>query len=376
MCERLDPARYYLPNSPYYGIDANNPKEGDTHGYTNMWYVPGYDDLVFASEDTRVSAPPLHSLARFMAPEDLWPADYTSIQTHGNRHPWPESWLRYTTSTSWRKTGPVEQYFDATSPAENIYRLGMASGQYYRETIERQRRGRPSGAASSARACGGYLVWKFNDSWPQIYSGKIDYFLEPYIAYYAIRRAYSPIHLSLDVGTYVWLWLVNDSPETVSATATVQLFHLYQNAVVKEIQRDVKVGPDASQEILRLDQAGIGTFHRDHILHATLTGREGGVIARAVALADIERNVIFPEAKLEMHQDGDTVCISADQFARSVSLEGDAEGNPFGWFFDDNWFDLMPSETKRVRVLGCHRSGRISARPWYSPHAAVIDWRR
>ena len=38
-------------------MNPNDPREGNTHGYTNMWFVPGYDYLNFASEDTRIAAP-------------------------------------------------------------------------------------------------------------------------------------------------------------------------------------------------------------------------------------------------------------------------------------------------------------------------------
>ena len=376
VCGQLDPARVYLPNSPYYGIDANDPKQWDTHGYTNMWYVPGYDYLVFASEDTRIAAPPLHSLKRFFAPGDLWPEDYTPVYRHGNEHPWPESWMRYTTSTSWRKTGPVEQFYDATDPAELVYRLGMAESLYYQDTVERQRRGRPAGEDPDRRTCGGYLVWKYNDSWPQIYSGKVDYFVEPYIPYYAIRRAYAPVLLSIDVGTYVWVWVVNDSAAPVEGEVTVQLFHLYDNAVANEITRPVRVKADHSMEVVRLDQAGIGTFHRDHILYACLRDTEGRAIARANALGDIERRVTFPDARLDVRIEEGALAITTDRFARSVVLEGDGDGDPFGWLFEDNWFDLLPGEVKRVRVLGRQVRGRITARAWYSLQATTVDWRR
>jgi hypothetical protein len=60
----------------------------------------------------------------------------------------------------------------------------------------------------------------------------------------------------------------------------------------------------------------------------------------------------------------------------AVTLEGDAGGDTFGWFFEDNYFDLLPGEIKKVRILGRHRQGRVSARPWYSLRAATIDWQR
>jgi beta-mannosidase len=376
VCDALDPDRYFHPNSPYHGLDANDPQEWDTHGYTNMWYVPGYDYLVFASEDTRISPPPLHSVRRFFADEDVWPEDYSPAWTHGCEHPWPESWMKYTTGQSWMKTGPIEQLHDATDGASLVYRLGMGAALYYQDMVERQRRGRAADDPSDRRRCGGYLVWKYNDSWPQVYSGKVDYFLEPYISYYALKRAYAPVLLSLEVGAYIWLWAVNDGVEPVQGEVTMQLLHLDKNEVTKEVVRQVTIAPDQSVVVARLDEVGIGTFRREHILYACLRDGEGRVLARANALGHIERWVRFPDARLEVEVVEGALVLRTDKFARSVVLEGDADGDEFGWLFEDNWFDLAPGEEKRVRVLGRHERGRITARAWHSPHVTEVGWRR
>jgi beta-mannosidase len=376
VCKELDPDRYYQPSSPYYGMNPNDPREGTTHGYTNMWFVPGYDYLNFASEDTRISAPLLHSLKRFMAPEDLWPAGYTTAYLPGSRNPFPDTWLPYTCAESWKKTGPVEQFYDATDASGLVYRLGMAESLYYKDTIERQRRGRPATEQSDRRCCGGYLVWKYNDSWPQVYSSKVDYFLEPKHSYYALRRAYASVMLSFDFDTFLYLWVVNDSTETVAGTVRIQLYHLEQNEFRKEIVRDITVAPGRSTVVVQLDKAGIRAFRKEHILFATLTDKSGKVLARCNGFADIERRLTFPDAKLDVKVKEGALIITTDKFARSIQLDGDAKGDPFGWFFEDNFFDLMPGETKIVRILGDHAEGRITVRPWYSPHAATVEWKK
>jgi beta-mannosidase len=376
VCKQLDPHRYYQPSSPYFGMNPNDPREGNTHGYTNMWYVPGYDYLNFASEDTRISAPPLHSLQRFMPPEDLWPEGYSTLYLHGNRRPFPETWMPYTCAESWKKTGPVEQFYDATDAAGLVHRLGMAESLYYQDTVERQRRGRPATEPSERRCCGGYIVWKYNDSWPQVYSAKVDYFLEPKHVYYALRRAYAPVMLSFDIDTFITLWAINDSQEPVTGTVKIQLYHLENCEFRKEIIQEVAVAPGKSKVVVQLDEAGIRAFRKEHILFATLTEKTGQVLARANAFADIERRLTFPEARLDVKVRESALVITTDKFARSIQLEGYANGDPFGWFFEDNYFDLLPGETKVVRILGSHSSGRISARPWYSPHTTTVDWKR
>ena len=219
-------------------------------------------------------------------------------------------------------------------------------------------------------------MWKYNDSWPRVYSGKVDYFLEPYHAYYALRREYAPLMLSFDIDTYIYLWAVNDTRISVTGTAKIQLYHLERNEFRKEIVRDVTVAPGRSAVIVRLDQAGIRAFRKKHILFATLTDTSGHVLARANAFADIERRLTFPAAKLAVKVEKDHLVITTDKFARSIQLQGNANGDPFGWFFEDHYFDLFPGETKVVRILGKHPSGRISARPSYSSHTTTVDWKR
>jgi hypothetical protein len=341
-----------------------------------MWFVPGYDFLNFASEDTRIAAPPLYSIKRFMKPEDIWPADYSPIYKHSDIYPYPKTWLRYTTGSSWKKTGPVELFYDATDAASLVFRLGMAEALYYQDVIERQRRGRYATDTSDHRRCGGYLVWKFNDSWPQIYSGKVDYFLEPYHVYYTLRRAYAPVMLSFDKGVYIYLWVVNDTPQTVTGTVRIQLFHLGRNVIRKEIVREVSIAPGRSKVIVRLDEAGIASFRKEHILYANLTDQSGQIIAEAHCLGDIERRVTFPDARLNVKVRDGVLVIKSDKYAHSVTLEGNANGDEFSWFFEDNYFELMPRQEKIVRVLGDHRRGLVTVKAWYSPHIAKVEWKR
>jgi len=156
----------------------------------------------------------------------------------------------------------------------------------------------------------------------------------------------------------------------------IQLYRLDHCEFRKEIVREVTVAPGKSVVVVQLDKASIRAFRKEHILFATLTDKSGTVLARANAFADIERRLTFPAAKLDVKLVDGALVITTDKFARAVTLEGDANGDPFGWFFEDNYFDLFPGEKKEVRILGDHRSGRITAKAWYSPHPTTVDWQR
>ena len=154
----------------------------------------------------------------------------------------------------------------------------------------------------------------------------------------------------------------------------IQLFHLERNKVQNEITRQVTLPPGKSKVVVRLDEAGIGLFRREHILAATLLETNGEIIARTTSLTDIERHIAFPDAKLNVQIKDDALVITTDKFAHTVVLEGDANGEKLGWFFEDNYFDVMPGENKVVKILGKHTSGRITAKPWYSKKGETIQW--
>jgi beta-mannosidase len=145
--------------------------------------------------------------------------------------------------------------------------------------------------------------------------------------------------------------------------------------VHKDITLNVEVNPGESVVVARLDQAGITSFRREHILFATLTDEAGTVIARTNAFVEIERKLAFQDATLQMRVVNGALQITTDKFARTITLQGDADGDRAGWFFEDNYFDLFPGEVKTVRVLG-NREGRISAKAWYSSQQASLEWKR
>ncbi|GEM_PF-3516864 len=190
VCAELDPNRYFIPSALYGGVNANDPRERSSNGYTNMWFVPGFDYLNFASEDTRITCPTLKSIEKFMLSDEIFLQGYSTLLLHENKYPFPETWLPYAAGEAWGKTGSVEQFYDATDAASFVNRVGMTEGVYCRDVIERQRRGRLASDTSGERRCGGYLVWKFYASWSEIYACKVDYFLEPYHINYTLRTAF------------------------------------------------------------------------------------------------------------------------------------------------------------------------------------------
>lgn len=371
VCTRLDPGRFYLENSPYGGEFSNDPLAGDTHGYTHMWYVPGADYPIMLSENTRISTPSVRSMKRYLGNAEMWPKGFTGLVRSIKDCPLPDTWMEYAPNGVRERMRNIEKFYDADNPEDLAYKMGSAHALHLYETVERSRRGKPAHDAFGRRRCMGHTVWKLNEPWPAFYSSMVDYYLECFIPYYALRRANEPVLVSFDIGDHINIWVVNDTVKKVEGTILCKLYDPKSSTVVDEASKPVAVEPDESMLVLNLD--AFRQFRRDYFLYACLTGKDGKVIARSNDFVNIERNLYFPDAKLNIGIEDGMVTIKTDKFARCVELIGDCDGDEFGWFFEDNYFDLFPWEEKKVRILGSHKRGIIKAKAHFSTYVPSVE---
>lgn len=375
VCERLDPDRRYHVSSPFGGIWANDPMIGDTHGYTHLWFVPGREFPVFLSENNRVSVPPMRTLKKMMTPKELWPKDYTGKVTRSSPLKWPKTWSGHNTNDGHLKLGPVERYFDPETPEELVYSINQSYAEYLRRQVGRFRRGYEGRDGNRQRKTRGHMIWKWNDNSNIISYGILDYFGEPNHAYYELKRCYQPFYLSCEFSDHGYIWVTNDTLQEYQGTVEIRLFDLEENRFIKEISKGFSIKPDESFPVCTLD--AWGQFLKRHIICARAFTKEGGLLGTSLDCTEMERNMRYPEdTGLEIRQEGQDVVVKCKRYARCVELEGNHQGDVFGWIFEDNYFDLLPGEEKRIAVKGRHEAGRILAKAIYDSCPAVCDYCR
>lgn len=367
ICGKLDPERYYHVNCPYGGTCANDPREGDSHGYTHQWYVPGVKYPVFLSENARFSAPALRTMKRMLTEEELWPAGYNGQNTKERRMPWPETWENHCCGETGLRLGPVEHYYDPDCPEALIYNLGAAYSEYIKKDVERFRRGKPDYAPEGERITKGHLLWKLNNCSNLISYGLVDYFDEPQMAYYALKKAYEPLQISFSIEDSISLWIVNDTAEYQEGTVTVLLFDLGENRVLDQMSLPYGIHPDESRLLTNLDS--FGQFRKDCVLVGKVYDRDDNLVVWNHDFVEIEKRLDFSRhCKIQVRKEEDTLVITTDKFARSVELQGDN----FGWLFEDNYFDLIPGMEKRVRILCSPGKGTVRIKPYYNQEGIEI----
>lgn len=345
VCARLDPDRLYHPSSPYGGPVPNWPLEGDWHDYTTLTFSPQASVPTYASEVGRVSSPSVASLRRYMSPQEIWPKNFDARTTEPGRAAWPPMWQYRSVDGAWDKIGPVQNYPDPVSAEDLVRVLGTAHGEYLRERVERERRGTPDGAPDGNRRCWGNMVWRLNDSWPIAYWSVIDYYLEPKIPFYFLRRAYAPVLLSFErTPDRIALWVTNDSPAPVKGRLSVRRVD-FSGKIMGTLTRDVELAPGDSRRCIDLTELGPVKL-RNEFLQADLGAEQ------ATMLLIAERDLHLPRASLKVRPgggaNGSVVEISCDVFARQVKLEIPGKS---GAVFEDNFFDLAPGQTRTIRLI-------------------------
>lgn len=376
VCSRLDPTRYYLESSPWGGSFSNDPRVGDAHGWDTEYYYPGTEISYFLTENCRAIIPPKRSLEQIVGTENLWPAGYDGRYRNGDAAPIPKEWQQHSSGgmVNWiaREVG---EFYDAVDTDSLIYMMNAAQTRYVRTSVESCRRGRYPWEEESERRLAGHLLLRVNDSFPTMFCGLIDYYMEVGMPYYTLRRLYEPLLLSFERKDHIWLWLINDSPDTCTGTVRFQLFDLEANQFCGEQEMPVALASGRSKVLFDLDR--LVFFKRSCILLATLQDDAGNRLARTTDLVEMEKFITFPQVHLTLSVEGNVLTVTTDRYARCIELLGTGkEGDLFGWFFEDNYFDLFPGEVKTVRIFGKHCKGTVTAKDHYTAEAAhaIVDF--
>lgn len=376
----LDPGRYYHVNSPYGGAWADDPRQGDFHTYDCIWEYPYRDYPNFISEHIRTSPPVLHSLER-MVHGPVWEKEGQRQSCgagwveHAGDHLMPENWLERTHPGAFpqRKTAAFWEFYDASEPDAFIYRFGAAYGKEIKRYAEQVRIGSREPEEFTRRSKG-YFACKLVDTWPKIYCAPIDFFQEAYIPYYALKRAFSPVCLCFQKEESIRLWCVNDSAQAVEREIEFGLLDLRTEQIMKQERKKVQVAQ--GDAVMVFDLAAFQFFHKDTVLFARAIGDTAGDMDVCIDYVDIERHLDFRDPELQIRTEGEYLLIRAAHFARSVEILGEQDGDKFGWLFEDNYFDLLPGQEKKVRILGDRTYGTLTVKPRYGTAEKISIVRR
>lgn len=358
---QLDPTRLYWPSSPWGGNDPNSFTEGDTHNWA-VWAGDVYprrygeqprmdvssygisyrryaeDTSKFSSEFGIHGSTVKETMIRNIPESELY---YGSFELDYRNKDYEPEKANITMAGYSGLPRDLDQYIDFSM-------LCQAEGLKF--GVEHFRRRKPENS--------GALIWQLNDIWPGISWSLIDYYLFPKASYYYARRFYHPVLLSFkEEGGAISVWVTNDSQERYTDTLTVSVQNCFGNGTFQQAY-PVLVESNSSMQVAEFSPAEVewrlGVIDRRS--HFMMVRSERADVNDNHFFFAEHKDLRFSPCHLQIdHEAGAdylAITLATDCFARFVKLECPIDHT----MFSDNYFNILPGETKKVIVT--NRKGR------------------
>lgn len=343
-----DPGTFYWPSSPSSGGNFENTWDEDT-GDSHYWEV-GHGDKSFTeyrrfrfrylSEFGFPSFPCLKTIEMYTLPEERNLFSRT-MEIHQTNREANGILLKHLSDT----------YLYPKDFDHLLYAFQLLQADAVRNGIEHFRRHRGR--------CMGTVVRQLNDIWPGASESGIDYYGRWKALHYAEKRAFAPIMISCEeLGeTDVQKYPVTEEQDFEKSIR----IHV-ANETMQEISGEVRI-------FLRDTESVVLWQERHNIRVPALSGfwfgkeefpecdiynqyasyefwQKGKIVSEGSCLFTAPKYFRFKDPKLSYRVEGEYIIIHAENYAKSVEIQGvDADVR-----FEDNFFDMNEGE-KKIRIV-------------------------
>ena len=339
MVKELDADRFYMHGSPYEANWGRREtwKIADSHNW-GTWYgrkpfeTLDTDLARFMSEFGFQAFPEMKTIATFAEPKD-----YAIESEVMNAH------QKASIGNALIKKS-MALYYDVPEDFEELVYKGLVlQGFGIRHGIEAHRRNRPY--------CMGSLYWQLNDSWPVVSWSSIDYYGNWKAMHYQAKRAFAPVFLNVfQEGDDLCFYTLSDElKDYENATLQWKLMDFNGKVLNKKTVKG-EVPANASAVFHKEAYSDWATDPTRTLLLVTLKDRQGKVLSEVIHYFSYPKDQELPETKVSYKVktfDGKCeVTLSAKQLARDIFVEIPIQGAKF----TDNFFDLLPGQTKKIMI--------------------------
>lgn len=199
--------------------------------------------------------------------------------------------------------------------------------------------------------CNGSMYWQLNDCWGVCSWSSLDYYGNYKALQYGAKHFNAPLSISLeDTKDYVKIHLLNDLRESRNVKVEYELFD-FSVGTLESKCREICINPVENTVVFDLSMKEIRESCNLKSTGLAVKLIENGlVVQQKVLLFDKEKNLNLPKAKLKtkifVENNQLRLEIKTDKFARLVKAESNKSAQPFS----DNFFDLLPNETKTITI--------------------------
>ncbi len=329
----------YWNSSPYGGEDPNCGEIGDRHHWGCM-KSPQMEERItpqeydkcnsyFVSEYGYPGAPDKETALKYYA-GNIPDRKSTAWIHHFN------SFANYAQETV--DAGIRKHYADPENLSLDDFLLfsGLCQGMMYEYSLDTFR---------SHLNCRGALLWMFNDCWGEVGWTVIDHYLRRKISWYFVKRALAPVRLILrETGGSVRVVIANDSLCPIDGILE------YGRVSLDGKNGEFREKPFSCPPMRR---SCLVEFKRDNakitenLWTARVKNNEGilpGVL-RCVEFRNLKRIKPILSSDISRKEKEWVIRINGDVFVHGIHFH-----LPKGAVVSDNYFDLMPGQTREIKV--------------------------
>ncbi|MEZ4829299.1 MAG: glycoside hydrolase family 2 protein [Bacteroidia bacterium] len=341
-----DPGRFFWPSSPSSAYkELANHTSGDEHDWRIWFQQKPFDTYSentgrFVSEYGLQAYPDMRTIRAFAREDEL---DMNSeVMRHRQRSFMP--YIAPGFSGNDMILFYVKEYFpDPKDFAELVYFSQLTQKEALKTGTEAHRRNKPYTMGS--------LYWQIDDCWPTMSWASTDYFGRWKASHYAVKKSFSEVIVSPVVkDQMIRVYVVSDRMTPVEGELEVRLMDFYGKILHSE-KIPVECYPNSSRYFFEKPlETWVKPGMENRLLLATVLRQNEEVVSENILYFGRPKSLDLPEAviKTEVSAGKDkntfSISVSADALAMGVYLEVEETDG----FFSDNYFDLLPGETRTV----------------------------
>lgn len=324
----------YWESSPQHGrLTPKSMREGDAH-YWGVWHdeepfeVLNHKVPRFMSEFGFQAFPAWETIEAFTLPEDR-KLDSPVMLLH-QKHPRGNALI----ATYMKRAYGVPTDFE-----HFVYLSQVLQAEGMRVGLEAHRRNKPY--------CMGTLYWQLNDVWPVASWSSIDSYGRWKALHYTARDAFKPVAVLpfVDEET-LKVYGVTDDQDNVKASLKVQIMDFDGRLQEEFVANNLTLHTDSAKLMLELPLSKWPEKKRNDLMATcVLTAPDGSVLHRRTVYFAPPKNQRLPKTNIALQaaktDKGYEITLKSDKLARNIYLRSSIDG-----FFKDNFFDLLPGETR------------------------------
>jgi beta-mannosidase len=332
---RFDSLRPYILSSPRIGWGRpESTRRGDMHYWGVWWGKEPFSMYLnktgrFMSEYGFQGFPSMATIREFTLPPDR--QLLSPVMKAHQKHP-----VGYETIDEYL----LRDYKKPKNFTSYIYASQVLQAEGIKTAIEAHRRAKPY--------CMGTLYWQLNDCWPVVSWSSRDYFGNYKALHYFLRNEYASLLVSPVLkDSTLNVFIISDSLSDFHPDLQLRLMD-FNGRILSDTTMNILAAANSSGSLAEfpLKRLLAGQDPAQVVFSAVVTSGEK-ILSRNNFYFLPVKDLRLPPPRITRTitdlQDGYRITLTTDKLAKNVFLSADAKGT-----FSDNFFDLLPGETRTV----------------------------